>query len=108
MELGVKWWSYAPKKFGKALKKGLGGKENPRSTWVAIRTHSPSRGLGSVSLPGSRAALWGMRPPSTMSSISSWLMTEGIQSPCNQPGGRVAREDDPPRLDFFPLPFAGA
>src|SRR3954467_1502506 len=35
-------------------------------------------------------------------------MTEGIQSPCNQPGGRVAREDDPPRLDFFPLPFAAA
>src|SRR4051812_15974653 len=35
-------------------------------------------------------------------------MAEGIQSPCNQPGGRVAREDDPPRLDFFPLPFAAA
>src|SRR3954467_3240701 len=35
-------------------------------------------------------------------------MTEGIQSPCNQPGGRVSREDDPPRLDFFPLPFAAA
>src|SRR3954467_7603664 len=33
---------------------------------------------------------------------------EGIQSPCNQPDGRAAREDDPPRPDFFPLPFAAA
>src|SRR3954469_7721550 len=33
---------------------------------------------------------------------------EGIQSPCNQPDGRAAREDDPPRPDFFPLPFVAA
>src|SRR3954471_1903680 len=108
MELGVKWWSCAPKKFRKALKKGLKGRENPRSTWVAIRTRSPSRGLGSVSFPGRRAALWGMSPPSTMSSISAGVRMEGIQSPCNQPDGRAAREDDPPRPDFFPLPFAAA
>ena len=44
MELGVKWWSCAPKKFKKLQKKGWGGRENPRSMWVARSTHSPSRG----------------------------------------------------------------
>src|SRR4051812_3685282 len=33
---------------------------------------------------------------------------EDIQSPCSQPDGRAAREDDPPRPDLFPLPFAAA
>ena len=41
MVLGVKVWSWAPKKLKKPRKKGCGGSEKPRSTWVASRTHSP-------------------------------------------------------------------
>src|SRR3954465_2827842 len=49
-----------------------------------------------------------MTPPSTISSRSSCLSTVGIQSPCIQPLGREALEEDPPQADFFPFPCAAA
>src|SRR3954470_11416754 len=49
-----------------------------------------------------------MNPPSTISSRSSCLSTDSIQSPWIQPRGREVLEEDPPRADFFPFPCAAA
>src|SRR3954469_21905039 len=70
--------------------------------------HSPSRGWGSTSFPGRRAASWRMTPPSTISSRSSCRITDGIQSPWIQSLGRAVLEEDPPRADFFPFPCTAA
>ena len=105
MEFGLKWWSCAPKKFKKPRKKTLGGRENPRSTWVARTTHSPSFGCGCHSFPGSLAAPWGIKPLLAISVRSFSVMVDRIQSPWTQPFGRRDLDEDPPRLVVLPFAF---